>query len=135
MKNPMKYDQIMITSQDELQRSVGKVVGEEEKQKEDKEYSGKLGKVVRKTKRIAGPDDCFDNKNEKHREQGKNYIGWETEGKKRRRGGNIKGERTMGPPCNSTFCKKSRVRESGKLPQKASIEPKNFHRTKITDGV
>lgn len=73
-----------------------------------------LGRMVNKRRKHAEPNEWFDKKNQNLREQGKSYVGWSREGKKRKRGA-TRSEREMGPPCSSVMCKNSKVRQCTKL--------------------
>lgn len=69
-----------------------------------------LGRVKRKRRKVAEPQEWRDNKNMKLREMGKNYEGWS--GKKR---GSEREGRKMGGPCKSNFCLKSSTRKCNEV--------------------
>ncbi|KAJ8887501.1 hypothetical protein PR048_013716 [Dryococelus australis] len=68
--------------------------------------------VMNLGKRASQPQEDF--QEQKLHEPGISYVGWSREGKKRKKSAS-RGERKMGPPCNSAMCKISKVRECTKL--------------------
>ncbi|KAJ8875596.1 hypothetical protein PR048_023492 [Dryococelus australis] len=55
-------------------------------QREEENTINELGRVVNKRRKTAERDEWFDERNKKLRDQGKSYVGWSREGKKRKIG-------------------------------------------------